>query len=119
MRERLESCYYCGIEIGPLSRFPLASGQTHCVDHVIPKKRGGNNKPGNLVAACNICNSIKGDRTVEEVRHRLVQRMLGWPKFSTEQIEWLRLQGLDLSAYDNAKLAFERPSAESIAFAQS
>lgn len=34
-------------------------------------------------------------------------RRLKWPTFKKEQLEWLRANGFDLSAYDNGKLAFE------------
>lgn len=31
------------------------------VDHIIPRARGGDNNPANLVAACKPCNGKKGD----------------------------------------------------------
>lgn len=37
-----------------------------CLDHVIPRSRGGQDQPGNLVPACRPCNSSKGARTPEE-----------------------------------------------------
>lgn len=33
------------------------------VDHIIPRSRGGLNKPSNLVAACGPCNCSKRDLT--------------------------------------------------------
>lgn len=47
------TCVYCG-------------GSANSVDHVIPRSRGGNNDPENLVAACTFCNSSKKDRTPDE-----------------------------------------------------
>lgn len=42
-------CHYCG-------------GHATTVDHVVPRIRGGSNKPENLVAACESCNYSKGAR---------------------------------------------------------
>ncbi len=50
----LNLCGYCG-----------AFADT--VDHILPKSRGGNNHPKNLIAACRHCNYSKNDRTPEEV----------------------------------------------------
>lgn len=47
------TCAYCG------------DGAT-TVDHIIPRSRGGNNDPQNLVSACITCNSSKKDRTPKE-----------------------------------------------------
>jgi 5-methylcytosine-specific restriction endonuclease McrA len=47
-------CGYCG----------RASGTT--VDHVIPTSKGGRNSWTNTVAACDLCNQRKGDRTPAE-----------------------------------------------------
>lgn len=47
-------CMYCGVNTGPFE-----------VEHVVPKKHGGGNNLGNLVASCPSCNRDKGDRTPE------------------------------------------------------
>lgn len=44
-------CVYCGSGLG-LEHATL--------DHVIPLSRGGSHLPGNLVAACQPCNQLKG-----------------------------------------------------------
>jgi hypothetical protein len=54
-------CHYCGRVC-----------ETHCkedslttglsIDHVIPRSKGGNDYPGNLVTACASCNKSKGNR---------------------------------------------------------
>lgn len=44
-------CVYCGTTLG------LANAT---LDHVIPLSRGGSHLPGNLVAACQPCNQLKG-----------------------------------------------------------
>lgn len=95
------ACHYCGEMVG---------GKCLTVDHVHPKVKGGKNTRDNCVQCCNVCNSIKGARTFEQSRPRLVQKMLNWPKFTVEQIDWLRARGFDTSEYDNAQLYCERPS---------
>lgn len=48
------ACVYCG----------TTDGLT--IDHMLPKKRGGDSDPLNLAAACKPCNSSKKERTPEE-----------------------------------------------------
>ena len=45
-------CHYCGNKTIDLE-----------IDHVIPLSKGGSNKQGNLVLACQKCNREKGDNT--------------------------------------------------------
>lgn len=47
-------CGYCG-----------SFGDT--LDHIYPRSKGGGNTWDNLVTACSGCNSVKGDRTLEEI----------------------------------------------------
>jgi hypothetical protein len=56
MRERIFRrdgfrCVYCG-EVFP--------GEQLSLDHVQPRMRGGDNSEGNLVTACQACNTRKG-----------------------------------------------------------
>ena len=55
--EVLESCvgicFYCG-------------DRADVVDHITPESRGGKSIKENLIAACNSCNLIKGNRTFHE-----------------------------------------------------
>lgn len=44
-------CVYCGTTLG----LDIAT-----LDHVYPLSRGGTHDPGNLVAACERCNQLKG-----------------------------------------------------------
>lgn len=92
------NCHYCGAAV--------SGAQLHR-DHFLPKKLGGNSLPENLVPSCGPCNSIKGSRTVDEARTSLLLRKIGWPRFTADQISWLRSRGFDLSELDNARLAFE------------
>jgi len=54
-------CQYCG---RPSARLTL--------DHVLPKKRGGQYKWENMVSACPQCNRRKGSRTPKEAGMKLV-----------------------------------------------
>ena len=44
-------CVYCGSALGL---------EAATLDHVFPLAKGGDNAPGNLVAACQGCNQLKG-----------------------------------------------------------
>ena len=44
---------------------------TYSCDHILPVTRGGTNNNENLVTACYMCNSIKANWTLEELRWRL------------------------------------------------
>lgn len=57
------TCQYCGIKGAPLT-----------IDHVIPKKRGGDNNWENLVTSCIECNNKKGDKTPQEAKMKLIRK---------------------------------------------
>jgi 5-methylcytosine-specific restriction endonuclease McrA len=56
-------CQYCGVK-GTASELTL--------DHILPRSRGGDNSPINVVTACLKCNNRKGDRTPDEARMPLL-----------------------------------------------
>jgi 5-methylcytosine-specific restriction endonuclease McrA len=56
------TCQYCG------------NTQSLTIDHVIPKSKGGPHSWDNVVAACEPCNSHKGDRTPHEANMTLKTR---------------------------------------------
>ena len=60
LRDRF-SCQYCG------------SDDDLTFDHLIPRSRGGQTTWTNVVAACLRCNLLKGNRTLEEARLRLIR----------------------------------------------
>ena len=62
MRDKFR-CQYCG-EKKPGSQLTL--------DHILPRSRGGDNSPVNVVTACVACNNRKGDRTPAEARMPLL-----------------------------------------------
>ena len=62
MRDKLR-CQYCGEK--------KAAGEL-TLDHILPRSRGGDNSPVNIVTACVSCNNRKGDRTPAEARMPLL-----------------------------------------------
>lgn len=62
MRDKFR-CQYCGEK-------KAAADLT--LDHILPRSRGGDNSPLNIVAACLACNNRKGSRTPEEARMPLL-----------------------------------------------
>ena len=53
------SCLYCG------------SNKNLTIDHVVPKSKGGTNEWKNLATCCHRCNTLKGDKTPEQVGLKL------------------------------------------------
>ena len=43
------------------------------VDHILPRSRGGSDRPSNLVLSCHECNKTKDNQTAEEFGHPEVQ----------------------------------------------
>jgi len=62
MRDKFR-CQYCGEK--------KAAGEL-TLDHILPRSRGGDNSPVNIVTACVSCNNRKGDRTPAEARMPLL-----------------------------------------------
>lgn len=60
-------CFYCGIKVEPFGNWEP--------DHLLPKSRGGRDEFSNLVVACQPCNRSKGNRTLEEYREYLADRV--------------------------------------------
>jgi 5-methylcytosine-specific restriction endonuclease McrA len=56
------TCQYCGQRASYLT-----------IDHVIPRRLGGNHSWQNLVAACPACNHRKGGRTTEQANMQLLR----------------------------------------------
>lgn len=68
------TCQYCGVHTLYLT-----------IDHIIPRRLGGNHSWENLVAACPACNHRKGGRTPEQVSMRLLHQ----PKEPPSSAEYL------------------------------
>jgi 5-methylcytosine-specific restriction endonuclease McrA len=62
MRDKFR-CQYCGEK---------KSAAVLTLDHIMPRSRGGDNAPVNIVTACIKCNKRKGNRTPEEARMPLL-----------------------------------------------
>jgi len=62
MRDKFR-CQYCG-DKKPAGQLTL--------DHILPRSRGGDNSPVNVVTACVACNNRKADRTPAEARMPLL-----------------------------------------------
>jgi hypothetical protein len=62
-------CQYCGVVMPPDLE----------VDHIVPRSRGGSNRPANLVAACHDCNTEKGNQTALEFGHPEVAKRARQP----------------------------------------
>ena len=56
------TCQYCGVRSVPMT-----------IDHVISRKKGGEDTWDNLVAACVPCNTRKGNQSPREVQMELVK----------------------------------------------
>jgi 5-methylcytosine-specific restriction endonuclease McrA len=54
LRRDHHACQYCG------------NAKKLTLDHVIPRSKGGQHTWDNVVAACETCNSVKGDRLPQE-----------------------------------------------------
>ena len=58
------TCQYCGKKSPPDLE----------VDHIVPRSRGGSDRPDNLIASCHVCNQTKGNRTAGEFGHSKIQK---------------------------------------------
>lgn len=63
LRRDNHRCQYCGTKRDPLT-----------VDHVIPRRQGGQDSWENLVTACVKCNNKKGNRTPEQANMPLLKK---------------------------------------------
>lgn len=92
-------CWYCGIELFATNRYgpnDFPYEQEACIDHVIPKSRGGTNKDSNLVPCCRSCNSSKRFSLLNEWRQRLCS--LFKPSYSDKLRDYLLLFNIDIDA---------------------
>jgi 5-methylcytosine-specific restriction endonuclease McrA len=70
-------CWYCGVACNPFGGF--------CVDHLLPRARGGGEDLANLVPSCPPCNTAKGGRPLEVWRQAIERELEGAPVFTEEQ----------------------------------
>ena len=57
------TCQYCGNSAPQLT-----------IDHIVPRRLGGDHSWSNLVAACPTCNHRKGGRTLEQAHMHLLRK---------------------------------------------
>lgn len=83
LRRDHHSCQYCG------------SGKHLTLDHVMPRSKGGSHTWDNVVAACERCNSRKGDRTLFEagMQLRTKPKPPMHPAISFAEQFWIDMQG--------------------------
>lgn len=60
-----DKCVYCGVELA-LKTYGDRSLRVACIDHMLPRSRGGSDLITNLTCCCRRCNTQKSDRTPEE-----------------------------------------------------
>ena len=64
-------CAYCHTEATSTNRWEI--------DHIVPRSRGGSDRPANLALSCHACNSAKGNQSAEEFGHPEVQTQAKQP----------------------------------------
>ncbi len=84
MRDK-HRCQYCG-EKKAVTELTL--------DHILPRSRGGDHSPVNVVTACVSCNTRKGNRTPEEAR---------MPLLTTQSALRVKLERVVLCYYAEAR----------------
>jgi len=67
------TCQYCDKKL---------VGSQITIDHIIPKAKGGGTSFTNCVICCQLCNSKKGDRTLEQANMSLLRKPMH-PSFTT------------------------------------
>lgn len=60
-------CHYCGAIDVPLTR-----------DHIVPRRRGGADRPWNIVSACGPCNTRKGHKMPTCTCSRCLWALVQW-----------------------------------------
>jgi len=89
MRDKFR-CQYCG-EKKPAGELTL--------DHILPRSRGGDNSPVNVVTACVSCNNRKGDRTPAEAR---------MPLLTSQSALRVKLERVVLCHYAEARIEWRK-----------
>ena len=83
-------CQYCGEKRAP---------RDLTLDHILPRSRGGDNSPVNIVTACVACNTRKGDRTPAEAR---------MPLLTTQSALRVKLERVVLCHYAEARAEWRK-----------
>ena len=89
MRDKFR-CQYCGEK---------KNSSELTLDHILPRSRGGDNSPVNIVTACVACNNRKGSRTPDEAR---------MPLLTTQTALRMKLERVVLCHYAEARPEWRR-----------
>ena len=83
-------CQYCGEKKAP---------RDLTLDHILPRSRGGDNSPVNIITACVACNTRKGNRTPAEAR---------MPLLTTQSALRVKLERVVLCHYAEARAEWRK-----------
>ena len=92
-------CGYCGVRLATYPQEDQMPEQ-FCIDHILPRTKGGTNDIDNLMPACRLCNSKKGKKTLEEFRYRTAWLGKYGVIFTPHQIEVLKYMDFELPALE-------------------
>ena len=97
---KARACYYCGAE------------KNLCVDHLIPRIRGGPDRADNLVWACRKCNSSKGGKdmlawSVQKRNFPPILLLRRYVKIASRYCEEHELMDAELRSIDATALPFD------------
>ena len=73
----IQDCWYCG-------------SQAEAIDHLHPRKLGGDNKSSNLIPVCKSCNSSKNAKPLEDWRKFIEKKISN--KIPVTFIFWFEMQ---------------------------
>lgn len=59
-------CQLCRRKVDPTKEVPHPRAPT--IDHIVPLAAGGTHEPANVQTACFLCNCVKGDRGIDQLR---------------------------------------------------
>ncbi len=59
-------CHLCGCETDHKAKKTLPNSNAPSIDHIIPKSKGGDDRPSNLKTACITCNRARGNAEIKK-----------------------------------------------------
>lgn len=70
------TCVYCD----------SANKERYELDHVVPKSAGGTDRVSNLVVSCRECNTLKGNRSVQEFLSNRIDRLVAVRRIQRQEL---------------------------------
>jgi len=96
------TCQYCGVSIGKKNSKDLT------VDHIVTKSSGGLHHEDNLRTSCRLCNSRRGEKSIDEFRFLMRMHLAGiGGVISIAQAKELMRRGVNLNLPSDHKFYFE------------